>query len=978
MGNFFSKSLLLLIIFIMMSSLVIQNVLAFDKVEATNSYGIRYHDGYFYTGYRSSLDTYSIKRISDDGSSEVVIENASTNYQKPITGIAFDSDGNMYYAVKDIYYFDSVYRVLKKDLPTLENPVPLDPSEDSSKLTTILRGFKSIYDLAFSPEGDLYFTDWGDDNLYKISKTDLNEFPINNTDTNKVINISTKRLNGISFDKEGNMFFTIQGQNGGASKVLKSDLSDNRIDFSDPNEVKNFITSNELGGMYYGITVNDTDEIYYSDHFYINKYKPIVHSIIDPTNTLFMKNTGSDIPVTMTLNGNTLQVIYNGSNPLILGTDYTLEGNTVKIKKEYLAQQEVGQVRLVFLFSQGNPQFLGITIQESTTQNSTITPTTATFDKKEANQDDIPVTMTLNGNTLQSIYNGPNELVLGTDYTLEDNTVKVKKEYLAQQEVGQETLTFKFSAGVSQDLVITVKDDTPQTSYNVTYHGNNHTAGSVPADNNTYQQGETVSVHGNTGNLVRTGYNFIGWNTSADGSGTNYPVNETFKMGTSNVSLYAKWVPLSPNPGGDNGTPPSNNGGNGDSSNSGQSNQEIITVPVDTGNIGNSTTVMQTPITRTTESNGKITDDVILTPDRAKDTVKFVKELGQNTARIVIPDEKDKVSKVIVNVPKEATKEVKENNINLEIYTENVRIAIPQQSLKTFEDDLYFRLIPMKEESERQEVEERAKKEEIIQEAAKNQTVQVLGRPMEIETNMQSREVSLVLPLKNSLPADAKERQKMLDNLGIYVEHSDGTKELLRGKVVPYKNETELGLEFTVSKFSTFTIVYMEGAQAFFDGKTCGKDKAIGCVSAKKSVPLYEQVNNRLKKVDVLKSGKWDPAYEVISPMLGLGGDIWVERTDAILYETPSKEMLAKNAATGSKRIKQTWKGFEMHPGQIGKVTVLKDTVIWEKINKTKKLPRILKKGEQYRVYRYVPGMYNLGIGKYVVQDDYVIFKSLK
>lgn len=283
----------------------------------------------------------------------------------------------------------------------------------------------------------------------------------------------------------------------------------------------------------------------------------------------------------------------------------------------------------------------------------------------------------------------------------------------------------------------------------------------------------------------------------------------------------------------------------------------------------------------------------------------------------------------------------------------------------------------MKEESERQEVEERAKKEEIIQEAAKNQSVQMLGRPMEIETNMQSREVSLVLPLKNSLPADAKERQKMLDNLGIYVEHSDGTKELLKGKVVPYKNETELGLEFTVSKFSTFTIVYMEGAQAFFDGKTCGKDNAIGCVSAKKSVPLYQQVNNRLKKVDMLKSGKWDPAYEVISPMLGLGGDIWVERTDAILYETPSKEMLAKNAATGSKRIKQIWKGFEMHPGQIGKVTVLKDTVIWEKINKTKKLPRILKKGEQYRVYRYVPGMYNLGNGKYVVQDDYVIYKSL-
>ncbi|MFC0416868.1 hypothetical protein ACFFHH_15630 [Cytobacillus solani] len=39
---------------------------------------------------------------------------------------------------------------------------------------------------------------------------------------------------------------------------------------------------------------------------------------------------------------------------------------------------------------------------------------------------------------------------------------------------------------------------------------------------------------------------------------------------------------------------------------------------------------------------------------------------------------------------------------------------------------------------------------------------------MEIETNMQSREVSIVLPLKDSLPTDAKEREKILDNLAIF------------------------------------------------------------------------------------------------------------------------------------------------------------------------------------------------------------------
>jgi Cadherin-like beta sandwich domain/Domain of unknown function (DUF4073) len=407
------------------------------------------------------------------------------------------------------------------------------------------------------------------------------------------------------------------------------------------------------------------------------------------------------------------------------------------------------------------------------------------------------------------------------------------------------------------------------------------------------------------------------------------------------------------------------------------SNTEQIVVDVD-GNNGSNLT--KTPITRTTGTDGKVKDHVSMSDTIAKDTVEKAKQQGVDTARIVIPDTNDKVSEVTVEIPRSALKQLNDGKMKLEIATDNAIIAIPTESISTFNDDLYFRVVPLKTKEQQKQVEERAKKEEMIQEIAKNQNVQVLGRPMEIETNMQSREVSIILPLKDSLPTDAKEREKVLDNLAIFIEHSDGSKEVLQGKVVSYKNNGELGLEFKVNKFSTFTIVYMDGAQSFFDGKaTCGKDTisvdAIGCVSAKKLVPVYELVNNRLKKADTLNAGLSVPAYEAISPMLGLGGDIWVERTNAIRYETPSKAMLAKNS--GSKRVKQMWKGLELRPGQIGKVTVIQDTVVWEKINKTKKLPRILKKGEQYRVYRYVPGMYNLGNGKYVVQDDYVMFKSL-
>jgi uncharacterized repeat protein (TIGR02543 family) len=60
-------------------------------------------------------------------------------------------------------------------------------------------------------------------------------------------------------------------------------------------------------------------------------------------------------------------------------------------------------------------------------------------------------------------------------------------------------------------------------------------------DSSAYEQGATVTVLGNTGNLTKTGKAFAGWNTAADGSGTTYTPPTTFTMGSANVILYAKW-----------------------------------------------------------------------------------------------------------------------------------------------------------------------------------------------------------------------------------------------------------------------------------------------------------------------------------------------------------------------------------------------------------------------------------------------------
>ena len=83
----------------------------------------------------------------------------------------------------------------------------------------------------------------------------------------------------------------------------------------------------------------------------------------------------------------------------------------------------------------------------------------------------------------------------------------------------------------------TTKPDTARPTYTVIYDANSASSGSVPTDSNSYVIGALVTVLNNTGNLVRTWYSFIGWNTAADGSGTTYSPGTTFTMGSADLTL---------------------------------------------------------------------------------------------------------------------------------------------------------------------------------------------------------------------------------------------------------------------------------------------------------------------------------------------------------------------------------------------------------------------------------------------------------
>lgn len=77
----------------------------------------------------------------------------------------------------------------------------------------------------------------------------------------------------------------------------------------------------------------------------------------------------------------------------------------------------------------------------------------------------------------------------------------------------------------------------PGTTFAVYYNGNGGTG--TLADGTSYASGTTVTTKAST--FVYTGYNFTGWNTKADGSGTSYAAGATFAI-TVNTTLYAAWA----------------------------------------------------------------------------------------------------------------------------------------------------------------------------------------------------------------------------------------------------------------------------------------------------------------------------------------------------------------------------------------------------------------------------------------------------
>lgn len=283
-----------------------------------------------------------------------------------------------------------------------------------------------------------------------------------------------------------------------------------------------------------------------------------------------------------------------------------------------------------------------------------------------------------------------------------------------------------------------------------------------------------------------------------------------------------------PNPG-PSPTPTPSEGSKDRSSSGGRASapSEQVKVQVDNGPNGRSSLANVT-IERTTQADGTKKDKLTYQAAHAAEAVAAVskdKSAGQTGIRLVLPDPKDEVSELEFNLPVDTARTLATGELSLELHMNAVRFILPASTLAALNGDRQLTLKPIKDEAAIRELATRAKQERVVQSVAGQGEVRVIGRPVIIDTNIQGQQVDLVLPLpEQSLPIAGEARETFLSKLVVYVEHSDGTKELLQPTIVK-EGDVPTGLAFTVNRFSTFALLYLEqgehkGTEPVHEGQT--------------------------------------------------------------------------------------------------------------------------------------------------------------
>ena len=205
--------------------------------------------------------------------------------------------------------------------------------------------------------------------------------------------------------------------------------------------------------------------------------------------------------------------------------------------------------------------------------------------------------------------------------------------------------------------------------------------------------------------------------------------------------------------------------------------------------------------TRLTTSGNQVTkvDTVVLDSDKMDELTSGIDPQGTPEERNVIvefaQDETDPADEQTVEVPSDVVGMLADKNASLQINVGGTQIILDTDALQALNDqgsDLYLRVVPLTDEQRQAQVAAQAR--------AGASGASMVGIPYTIETNYTGIPTTLILPIDGGITNP--------NNVCVYVQHSDGTVEILWGTVL-YTDGQASGIQVTIDHFSTFQVIQL-------------------------------------------------------------------------------------------------------------------------------------------------------------------------
>ncbi|MFD0676560.1 MULTISPECIES: S-layer homology domain-containing protein [unclassified Paenibacillus] len=203
-------------------------------------------------------------------------------------------------------------------------------------------------------------------------------------------------------------------------------------------------------------------------------------------------------------------------------------------------------------------------------------------------------------------------------------------------------------------------------------------------------------------------------------------------------------------------------------------------------------------------------DKTIMDEATADQVIDKSRMTGEQVSRIVMDHlPNDIPEEIAVQIAWGSVSSLANHGMDIQLESETAVLTLENailQQMKQQSMDLYFRIVPVRNDQKRQDIANQITQETMVQQAAGSGRIAIVGTPQKIETNYFNYRTKLLIPFNGIVPL--ANQASFLNTLRVFIEHSDGEKKLVEGKIV-YLNGLPYGIVIEIDKFSTFTLVQL-------------------------------------------------------------------------------------------------------------------------------------------------------------------------